>query len=199
MKKKDIRKNYVESIDELKAGIMPGDTGFYYYNFFKKASEKINNNRVIVRFWNNLIELTKYRKFIDKFINFSSAISGTAIGAIMARIGGNYSNLLTCALIGTELPFALGATFDIYVEKLVCVMELEGLKVLYPDLYDIELIFNQIPYSQISEGYKQDFTTDRYVGKQLYQKAHEEYIKYMAENKGKKFEELLNPEYFVKK
>ncbi len=202
MKEKDIREDYVKSIDELKEGIMLGVIGIHYYNLFKKASEKINNDSAIIRFWNNLVEYNKYAKSIDKCVNISSAVAGTAIGTVMAKIGSNYSDLLTCALLVAEAaPFA-GVTLATYAnkqEKLMCAMELEGLRVLYPDLYDIELIFNKVPYVQISEGYKQDFSTDRYVGKQIYKKAHEEYEKYLAENKGKKFEELLNPEDFVKK
>ena len=201
MKEKNIRKDYVESIDELKEGIMLGIVGIHYYNLFKKATQKINNDEVVVKFWNDLIDQTKYSKLNNITTGALSIISGTALGTIMAKIGGSYSDLVTAALLIAEGTFALPMLVvdkANHYEAKGCELELEGLRVLYPDLYDIELIFNQVPYSKISEGYKANFTTDRYEGKQIYLKAHKEYEKYKAENPDKKISDLLKPEEFVK-
>ena len=179
--KKNIRKKGVEDIHEIEEVLKKENPE--YYQILQNVKKSVGNDWSVVIFWNALATT----ELISSKQNIGSTLSalgiGTAAGIVMSYL--TNQALGVAGLVGgfASLDLSLfGYAFNGPTnmdEKYKKQLELESLKVMYPDLYDLELVFNQADL----EAVKKSIQETGYDGKQIYIEANKKWKEYLENNK----------------
>ena len=140
---KNIRKSHIEHVWEL-------DMPFRVENpqrarLFQEACDKINNDKLIVDFWNLLVDYKKNDKD-DYQIDIAKAALATSVTSNILSANGNGVLSVVTALGAT------GMLVDFVVNSLHKIPKadriqasLQAMRVIEPELYNIELCYNKAP------------------------------------------------------
>ena len=150
--------------------------------FFMEAMRRVGDRKVVSDFWNLLVDYKKHdktfgvfdsNKTLDGFSNWVVALLGVAAaGGVVGKICQLNQNEIAASLtaiaanltiMGLDVKL-LTNSFYHQPEARRIQQSMEAMRILYPDLYDIELCFNKVDMNLIKN-------TD-FVGKKAYQEAN---------------------------
>ena len=192
---KNIRKNGVENAKELEEILKQENPE--YYALFQQVKQSVSD-WVIDMFWNALAKTEIISETQEVGEKLSALGFGTALGVVISYMG-NPEGLGLAGLVGSfaGLNFSLigGALSGptVLTAKDKKLLEIESMVVMYPDLYDIELIFNRADL----EAVKQSIAETGYDGKQIYIEANKKWEKYWEKNKFKRPSTLKKANTFI--
>ena len=155
-KLKNIRKHKVDSVQEIIDNLEPG-----LKEEFEDICKKMDKPFIIRYYWNKLVEYGKLAKE-DLADNLLMAGGSSMIASSLFMFNGNFDAAAVLNFVATGM-FAGSIAADYLSNKgTKTQMQLERMRILVPELYDVELVFN---------GYRrQDIDTSEYDGKARYQK-----------------------------
>ena len=181
---------------------------------FKEAMEKVGDKQIVTDFWNLLTEYGNHNKtfgvvsekFLDGNLNYLVTLLGlVAAGGTMYGIlsmtgsqeAANWAaTLANAGIIGAN---AVALTNDFYHQPKAQKIQnaLEAMRILYPDLYDIEMCHNKVDMNLIKNG--------DLPGRRAYKEANKIWLKAKEEGKtddiilGFKIREKMNEIYSEQK
>ena len=189
--KKNIRKQGVEDIYELEEILRNENPE--YYEILKGIEKSVNNPYTIIIFWNALASTETISSKQNAGETLTALSIGTALGILVSYLGGGDPQSLGAATLvggiaGLDMSL-LGAALNgptNMSEKERYQLKIEGMLVMHPELYDLELAFNQADLEAVRNSVKET----GYDGKQIYVEANKRWKKYLEDHKFTRPEKL---------
>ncbi len=181
---KNFRKSHIEHVWDL-------DMLFRAENpqrerLYQEALDKINNDKLVVDFWNLLVDYKKNDKE-DYQLDIAQSALATSITSNILSVNGNgvLSTITALGAAGMLVDFAVNNLHKIPKAERIQA-SLEAMRVIEPELYNIELCFNKAPMHlipMVSDGTNPEKPKDglkyepNFEGKDRYIELHNKLLK----------------------